>query len=149
MELLPQERLLLESDNGTLKLTTHRIRYEARAGGEMNIKSIMLEELASCAATRSSQPILIVLAVICLLIGGVVSAQNQEPPTIIAGAILGLICLALYFATKQQFLSLASAGTTIRVNARGMKIETIRGFVDAIEGAKNDRYLLTATNAFK
>lgn len=149
MELLPQEKLLLESDNQTLKLTTHRVRYEARAGGEMQIKSIMLEELASCAVTRSSQPILIVLAVVCLLIGGVVSAQNNQPPAIIAGAVIGLIFVALYFGTRQQFLALASAGTTIRVNARGMKVETIRGFVDAIEGAKNDRYLPTAANTLR
>lgn len=27
MELLPQERVLLESDNKTLKLTTHRVRH--------------------------------------------------------------------------------------------------------------------------
>jgi hypothetical protein len=149
MNLLPQETLLLESDNKTLKLTTHRVRYEASAGGEMQIKSMMLEELASCAVTRTSQPILIVLAVVCLLIGGVVSAQNNQPPAIIAGVVIGLIFVALYFGTKQQFLALASAGTTIRVNAKGMKVETIRGFVDAIEGAKNDRYLLTAAHTLR
>lgn len=89
MELLPQERLLLESDNGTLKLTTHRLRYEARAGGEMNIKSIMLEELASCAVTRSSQPILIVLALICLLIGGWFQPKTRSRPPSSPGRFLG------------------------------------------------------------
>src|SRR5690242_18921626 len=149
MELLAQEKLLLESDNQTLKLTAHRVSYEANAGGETQIKSIMREELASCAVTRSSKPILLVLAVICVLVGGLFSAQNNQPQAMIGGAVLGMIFVAVYVGTKQQFLALASAGTTIRVNARGMKIETIRGFVEAIDVAKNDRYLLIAADAYR
>jgi len=149
MELLPQEKLLLESNNKTLKLTTHRVRQETRASGRAQIKSIMLEELASCAVTRSSNPLLIVLAIVLLIAGGLVSLNINEPHGVIGGIVLGLLLLLLYFATREQYLSLASAGATIRVNTRGMKLEAVSDFVDAIEQAKNERHLLTAPSSIK
>lgn len=149
MELLPNETLLLESDTQTLKLTTHRVRYESRHGGEVEIRSIMLEELASCEVMRSAKPILLVLAAVCLLLGGLAAAQNSQSGALLGGVIVGLIFVVLYFATRQQFLVLASAGASIHVNARSMKLETLRGFVDAVENAKNDRYLLTAATTYR
>ncbi len=49
MNLLHGENTLMESNGKNLILTTHRIRYEIQSFGRAVVKSIMLEQLASCA----------------------------------------------------------------------------------------------------
>lgn len=137
MNLMPGEKVLLESDGKTLVLTTHRVRYEIDALGSGEIKSILLEELASCAMTRTSNPILLVVAAICFLVG-LVTGRGA----IAGGFILALILLIIYFVTRKQSLLLASAGATITFDTRGMSPEDVKKFIDRTEAAKNDRYLL-------
>jgi hypothetical protein len=55
MNLMPSEKVLLESTGKDLILTTHRVRYEYEALGFGEVRSIMLEELASCAIVPASQ----------------------------------------------------------------------------------------------
>ena len=62
MKLMPNESILLESERKMLILTTHRIRYQSEAVGSAEIKSIMLEELASCAMVQSSSVALLLIA---------------------------------------------------------------------------------------
>lgn len=52
INLLPDERLLIETEPKGLALTTHRARSEVREQGRVIIKSIMLEAIASSAITR-------------------------------------------------------------------------------------------------
>jgi hypothetical protein len=141
MNLMPNENVLFESPGKTLFLTTHRVRYQAEGFGGGEIRSIMLEELASCAMVRTSNPILLVLAGVCFLIGLVIAA-NREPASLIGGIILAGILVAIWAATRQQVLALASAGTTIRVSTMGMKAEVVKQFIEQTEAAKNARYLL-------
>lgn len=137
MNLMPSEKVLLESDGRILVLTTHRVRYEAEALGSGEIKSIMLEELASCAMTRTSSPIFLIIAAICFIAGAYIGGSVTT-----GGIVLALIFLVIYFVTQKQSLLLASAGTTITFDTRGMNTEDIKKFIDRTEAAKNERYLL-------
>ena len=65
ISMLPGERVLFESRSGALRVTTHRVRYERISGGNVAIKSIMLEQVASCAMVRHTNPQLLVAAAAC------------------------------------------------------------------------------------
>jgi hypothetical protein len=142
MNKLAGERVLFESENKTLVLTTHRVRFETQSTGFASIKSIMLEEVASCMMIRTSQPVLLVFAALFGLAGITVPfiarGLNAALPL---GVAVALIFVALYFASRRQFLSVASAGTTIRVSTGKMNAQAVSQLIDALEWAKNERYL--------
>jgi hypothetical protein len=139
--LLPGEKVLLESDDKTLTLTSHRVRYDTQRADSGEIISIMLDELASCAMVRRSKPILLLVAAACLLLGLSLSIF------LIGGVVFALILVAAYFATRQQMLELTSAGAAIRVNAASMSAQTVRSFINRAEAAKHARYLVGRTAA--
>jgi uncharacterized membrane protein (UPF0136 family) len=142
MNLMPDEKILWESKSKNLVLTTHRVRSQSEAAGQSQIKSIMLEELASCSMTRASNPALLVLAALCAVLGLLGTAGGREPVFLIAGIVVGGIFVLAFFVSRHQHLSFASAGATIRVDTQGMKVENMRQIIDAAEAAKNVRYLL-------
>lgn len=143
MELLPDEKVLLLSDDNELTLTTHRVRLESQSLGRAQIISIMLEELASCSMTRVSHPIFLILAGVSIVIGAVVASNGRgNEGALTLGLVAAVVFVILYFANRQQIIALASAGATINVNTQGMNPETVRAFINRAETAKNARYLL-------
>ena len=143
MNLLPSEAVLKQTARNTLTLSTHRVRYETQAMGIAEIKSIMLEELASIVMVSSSNVIFIVFAVVALVLGVLVAANGRRMEgALVLGVFVALVFVILFFATRRQVLSLASAGATITVNTQGMKIEAIKEFIERTEAAKNERFLL-------
>ena len=143
LQLMPDERVLLQSEGGTLILTTHRVRHQTESFGYARIISIMLEELASCAMLRTSFPLFLVLAALCAAGGLLLTVANRgDAAPLGLGLVLALILVVLFLASRQEIVSLASAGATIRVSTRSMKKDESRHFLDATEAAKNERYLL-------
>lgn len=144
-EFLPNEKIL--SNRKGLTLTTHRIRYQSEVWGSSQIKSIMLEELASCVVTRSSNPVLLVLAALCFLVGIVFSLNNRDAAPLLIGAIvLASVLVVVYMTTRQQVLLLESGGTTISASVEVANMIELRGMIDEIEAAKNERYLIVRNN---
>jgi hypothetical protein len=141
MNHFPDEKVLIESDNKTLVLTTHRVRYDAigKGGGwadRTELVSMMLEELAACAITRLSYPVLLLLALACLLLALVVEDRA------IIGVALAIFFVGGFFLSQRQVLLLISAGGgKIQVNTGGMTLQAVRDFVDEVEKAKNQRFL--------
>jgi hypothetical protein len=142
MKPMLNESVVLESQGKSLILTTHRIRYQSEALGNAEIRSIMLEELASCAIVHSSNVILLILAGICFLGGFLFSASARAEGPLIVGVLLAVILVVVYFASRRQVLALGSAGTTISVNTQGIKLDWLKEFIDQAEAAKNARYLI-------
>ena len=143
LNLMPGEKVLLKSEGGTLILTTHRIRHQTESFGYARIISIMLEELASCAMVRTSYPLFLVLAALCAVGGLLITVANRgDAAPFGLGLVLALILVVLFLASRQEMVSLASAGATIRVSTRSMKRGEAKDLLDATESAKNARYLL-------
>jgi len=142
MNPMKGEAVLLQAAGNKLILSTHRVRYETEALGSAEIKSILLEELASVAMVRSSNVILLILAAISL-IGGFLAAASgpRNEGALAVGVVLAIVLAVLYFASRRQVLSLASAGATITVNTQGMKLDTVKEFIERTEAAKNERFL--------
>jgi hypothetical protein len=139
--LLSNERII--STRVGLILTSHRVRSESQAWGFSQIKSIMLEELASCVVTRLSHPILLVLAAVGLLSGMIALLNNRDAiQFLISAIILASVLVAIYFASRQQVLLLESNGAAIRINVQAENLLELRALINEIEGAKDARYLM-------
>jgi hypothetical protein len=141
MNYFPGEKMLVESDNKTLVLTTHRVRYDAigKGGGwadRTELVSIMLEELASCAITRTSYPFLLLLALV-----GLVLAILVEDRAIVGIAIAVLFAGGFFLSQRQVLLLTSSGGGQIQINTGSMSLQAVRDFVDEIEKAKNQLFL--------
>jgi len=139
IDLIPNERII--STRRGLIVTSHRVRSESQSWGVSQIKSIMLEELASCVVTRLSYPVLLVLAALVFFVG-VIAGMNNDAIQLFIGTIIGTAGLvAIYFATRQQILLLESSGTEIKVNVEAVNLIDLRELIDEIERAKNERYI--------
>lgn len=143
MQLMPEEQIVYETPSKALILTTHRVRHKVDVAGNAHLVSIMLEELASCGMLRVNHLILLVLALVAALGGVFVTMQDyrNDPTGLIIGLVIAAVLIALFFGTRQTLLSLASAGSTIRLHVVGMKYEAVVDLIDRIEAAKNQREL--------
>jgi hypothetical protein len=139
MNLMNGEQVQLESNSLGLILTNYRVRYQTKALGSGSIKSIMLEEIASCSMVHTSNPILLILAGVFLLMG-ILLALTRSEQGLILGIILAVVFAIIWAVTRRQVLSFASAGAVIIVNVAGIKPEEIESFIDRTEKVKNERF---------
>lgn len=141
MDLMPDEKILVESDTKELVLTTHRVRYETKQWGKAKIIGIMLEELCSCEIAHTSHPGLFISAALAV-IGGIASQQYYG---VLIGLAVALIFVLAYLLTRKAVISLASANAVIKLPTIGMSLDSIIRFMGEIETAKNQRYMLLAS----
>ena len=141
MNLMPGEKILLESDTKELVLTTHRIRFETKKPGRAYLASIMLEELRSCEIRYASNPSLIILAVIFIIVW-VASLISKYSTGVTIGFIGCLVFTIAYLWTRRQVISLSSSTATINLRISGMSFDKAKELIDNIEIAKNQRHLL-------
>jgi hypothetical protein len=132
MELLPGERKVSESSDGTVLLTSHRVRLDQ--GGEL--VSISLDQVASCSIGTRSHPILLVIAAVVWL--GSFQFAGEQVGTIpfVVGALVGALIVALYVRSRTQVIVIASPGESIRIRTRGMTRAVCVQFIDDLERAK-------------
>lgn len=145
MNLLPGERVLIETSSKSLVLTTHRIRFQKGNSSDLQIQSIMLEELASCSLVRKSQPGFLIIAILCLLIGlfvGVTTRRDNEIIFVIS-LVIAIIFILVYYASQEQIIEFASSGTIIKFKTKGMSLDSARNLIEQAEKAKNARYFFS------
>ena len=149
MNLLPGERVLLESDTKNLVLTSHRVRYEMQTTGLTKITSIMLEEVSACEVTTTTKPGLLIAAIVVFLAGLFFnsSISPRDSSAIIGGVVVAVILVLAYFGTRERVISVRSAGGAINASIQGIPPESVRNFIEVLEQAKNERYF-AARGAF-
>jgi hypothetical protein len=133
---LPGEKKLLSSSDDRLVLTTHRVRFEARARGFSRTTSIMLEEVSACEIASTSKPWLIAVGILALFIGFYLATPRDDQPKAI-GLAVAAVCVLAYVATRRQVISVRSSGGAINVPTRGMGLDKAKEFIDHVELAKN------------
>ena len=141
MTLLPNEREIPLSVSA-ITLTTHRLRLVSSQRGPFRIVSMMLDELASCAAVKREVPLLLALAAVIAGLGIAMSifGQNVGPTAAMVGLLVGGLIAILYFATRHTVLVFASGGgSRIEISTGHMDPGMIVELIDTIEQAKDQR----------
>lgn len=117
MTAFENEKLILESDNKQLRLTSHRLRYYETPKRNSNFSSIMLDKVSSIELTyyKSSFWILI-LGILTIPI------------------LLGLILIYIFFTSKKHVISVTpDGGKPIIFETKGMKRDFLDDFIDKVE----------------
>lgn len=138
MDLMPGEKLLMESDNNELTLTTHRVRFEGNRWGRGQVTSFMLESLTSCEITYATQPALLVIAAL-IAVYFLSQANEISAMALLGGLGVAGVFVAAYNFSRRQVVCLKSPSASIRVDTSGMSLEVAKRFIDAAERAKADR----------
>jgi hypothetical protein len=133
MELLPGERKVSEASNGTVVLTSHRIRLDR---GTRGFTSICLDQVASCSIATRSYPVLLVLAAVVWLAAFQLAGERMTTIPFVSGAVLGGIIVLVYILSRQQAITIATCGESMRLETRGMSRSACVQFVDDLERAR-------------
>ena len=161
MKLLDNEKILFQSKNNRLVLTTLRLRETEKSYFGSKIKSIMLEELSACElrTVRSYQFLRYALLFFLLLNGGVyllnqylfkaelmklfygeVHIGPQSAGKIFyASLFIALVYLILFFFSMRKVFSFYATGMTINIHLRWLNFEERENFISQIEKARDDR----------
>ena len=128
LSLFEGEKIVTQSNDESVTLTTHRILYNNYSWGNSYNQNIGLEHITSCENRHISYVLLLVLAV-----GSIVAGfSNGE----FVGAILASITFLLIFKfTKRNILIISSPSTKISIVAK-MNKEKVLEFIDLIEETK-------------
>ncbi|MDA9970507.1 hypothetical protein N9E56_01590 [Flavobacteriaceae bacterium] len=117
MQGIDNEKIILESDNNQLRLTTHRLRYHETAKSNSDFTSIMLDKISSIELTyyKSSMWLLIV---------GIITIP----------IIVGIILIIIFLTSKRHVVSVTpDGGKPIVFETKGMKHEFLEDFIDKVE----------------
>ena len=141
MKMLKGEKVLLESTNGVLVLTTHRVRHN---WDQSCFTSTLLEEVCSIELTSFRFLWLMVLGLAVFGAGMVTYYRDvtaRGPAEVII--MVGVLLVIAYFMVQRRVLAIESAGAAIKcpvsLFARGSLSED---FAHALEAAKDERYRL-------
>lgn len=128
LSLFEGEKIVSQSNDKSVTLTTHRILYTNYYWGNSYNQNIALEHITSCENRHVSYVILLFLAVGSILL----SFSNGE----FVGAILASIAFLLIFKfTKRNLIIISSPSTKITFVAK-MNKEKVLEFIDLIEATK-------------
>lgn len=119
MEALENEKLITESDNKQIRLTTHRVRYHETPTKDSNFTSIMLDKISSIELTYYKSSIwLLIIGILTLPI------------------LVGLILIVIFFTSKKHIVSITpDGGNPIIFETKGMKRDFLESFIDKVEAA--------------
>ncbi len=136
IKLFEGEKIVSQTTDNSVILTTHRICYEYSAWGNSYNQNIMLEHITSSENSYSSNLILLLLSNGSLIAGFLIGEYG------FAIGFLFFIAFALvYKLTKQNNIIIASPSARMKIAVNGMKREKILDFIDLVEETKNKRIL--------
>ncbi|WP_437823639.1 hypothetical protein [Tenacibaculum mesophilum] len=117
MEAFENERLIIESKNRQIRLTSHRLRYYESPKNNANFTSIMLDKISSIELTYYNSSI-------WLLIIGIVTIPM----------LVGLILIYMFLTSKRHVISVTpDGGKPIIFETKGLKREFLDDFINKVE----------------
>ncbi|MGI4873036.1 MAG: hypothetical protein ACRYFX_17890 [Janthinobacterium lividum] len=87
LTLLDGERLLHQSSDHLVSLTTHRVRLHRTTGSSSYLVSMLLEKVSACEMRYLSHPWLLLVGGL-LALGGVVALFQRAEPSVVALLLL-------------------------------------------------------------
>lgn len=142
MQLLPDEEILVTSNEDMIILTSRRIQLSSKEWGKSYQITIFLENISSIEVLYKSIPLFLVIAGFCFLIGLLTLSQAQtNGATLPFGSfIVGIIFLIVWLYSRNHQVSIASnGGGKINFRVDNMKALAVADFIDKVILAKAKR----------
>ncbi|MDI1255677.1 MAG: hypothetical protein PSV16_06215 [Flavobacterium sp.] len=139
LPLFNNEKIVTQSANGAVTLTTDRICYEYQQGGRTHHEAIMLEQVTSCNNYFSSSIMLLAMAGISLIVGlvGMLTDVNG----LLGMLLVSLLLLLLYVPSRRNVMVIASTQGKMEVTNSGMEGDYIEEFLHTVEVVKYERII--------
>ena len=137
LPLFNNEKIVSQSSDGAITLTTDRICYEYKQGGHTHHQVIMLEQVTSCNNRFSSSIMLLALAGISFIVGLLGMLTNVNG--LLGMLLVSILFIVLYVPSRRNVMVIASAKEQMEVSASGMESEYIEEFLNTVEVVKYER----------
>ncbi|RFS13484.1 hypothetical protein [Emticicia sp. C21] len=143
MNLLPDEKVILESDTKEVILTSHRIWQKVSTYSSTEIKSIMLENISSYQAYRQSNIIVIIVGLFIGLVSmaGLIVGGTTER---FLSLIFILFVASYYVWSKKRKIEISSPSANIVMDVDNMTQKARKQFMETLENARHKRLLMLA-----
>jgi hypothetical protein len=141
VETVSDERVLFESEDRSLTVTTHRVRLMRRGFGRTGrIASLLLEDLDGIEFGREARPIFLQLAVVALVLGVATAiAVEDEEAFLVLGLFPAILLTSAYFVVRKRGLRLHAGRLTLGVPGFRGGVLAAESLMDAIERARLER----------
>ena len=142
MKLLPNEKMLVTSDNNKLALTNQRISLTENAWGGGYFISIFLENISSIEKKFKTDTVFLLIGCFALFFGYVFFTNGEErdhgTATVISS--LGIICLIFWVISWKYVVTISSnGGASLNFVVNGIKRERVDDFLDKLSLAQAER----------
>ncbi len=136
IKLINGEQLLSESQDKSVILTSHRICLHETSQGHMYRQHIMLEHVTSTEITKSSNTILLAVAIIITTLAIFFFAVGEANDTQSTGMlIISLVMFLLYYFSRKKTVIFSSPSTKMKIIVNQMSNEAVFDFVNNVEQA--------------
>src|SRR5580658_7309439 len=142
MQPLADEEILVNSNQDKIMLTNQRIHLSDREWGRAHQLTIFLENISSIEMIYKSNPLLVILMGVCLLVGLYASSRGYQSDTILQNGcfIFSVIFLVFWIFSKSRMVTIHSrGGSKLNFRVTGMKTSEVIGFIDKVIAAKAAR----------
>jgi hypothetical protein len=136
-QLLDDEQVII-GNQGVVCITTHRVRSQAARYGSLAIDEIFLEHLSYQAVRVSSNPSLLLIAALCVVIAGLMAMSSSSGEAFLS-LVIAIACSVAYLLTRRHVFTMASSGGRIELETKSMSRETLDWFMYNVAMAKNKR----------
>lgn len=142
ISLFPDEKIISESNDKSVVLTSHRICYEYKSWNKSYNQSIMLEHITSCENYSRTRIIFLILGIIVIcspfiLIGGFNGHLGSQEVAMFI--IVGIVFLLLYWFTRKNIIVIGSPSTKMNIRTTRMKRQKVLDFINLVEQTKHTR----------
>lgn len=135
MKLLPSEEVIITADSDKLTLTNQRVKFTDKDWGQSYTINIFLEDISSIETKQKHYPILLLLAIICVVGGFIVGKDNEA-----TGFIIGFLMLIFWIATREFIFCISSnGGSSIAFNIKNTDDLQVNNLLFIISQAKLSR----------
>ena len=140
MQLLPDEEILVTSNQDKIVLTSRRIHLKDKEWGRSYQITLFLENISSIENVYKSNPVLLVIAALGLIVGVVTVDRAYEGGLAFGGFTVTVIFLLLWLNSRRHVVTIASnGGAKLIFLVEGMGEGQVQDFVDKVEAAKAGR----------
>ena len=133
IDLFENEKLISESENKQLILTTKRIRFFHGRSKRSNFTSISLSKISAIKVTSTSKYNYLVATVILSIAG--LALINRFPEIKWILVLAGIAFFLFILSIKHAIIIKSDCGESIEFNIKGYKYDSILSLVNQIEKA--------------
>jgi hypothetical protein len=134
-QLLDEETIITRSQSDEIILTTHRIRQQF--GSTNTMKSIMLDQISCVKAKTDSNPVLLVLGILALIVTPFLLSETERSYGMIT-CIIGIALALMYYFTRRSIISVYAGVHVIEFHTKGMDEDKVVTFINSVEEARKN-----------